>query len=49
MSRPGIEPGPPKSQASTQARVADPLRFNADPDPAFLLIADPDPVLDRGF
>jgi hypothetical protein len=33
--------------------VADPHCFNADPDtdpdPAFFLIADPDPVLDPGF
>ncbi len=27
----------------------DPHRFNADPDPAFFLIADPDPVLNPGF
>jgi len=34
-------------------RVADPHWFNADrdtdPDPAFFIIADPDPVLDTGF
>jgi hypothetical protein len=29
--------------------VADPDWFNADPDPAFFLIADLDPVLDPGF
>ncbi len=38
---------------SPQSRVADPLGFNADldtdPDPAFFLIADPDPVLDTVF
>ncbi len=27
-------------------RVSDPHWFNADPDPAFYLIADPDPDLD---
>jgi hypothetical protein len=26
--------------------VVDPHRFNADPDPAFFLIADPDPDTD---
>jgi hypothetical protein len=41
------------------SRVADPHWFNADPDPAFFLIADPDPafflisdpdpVVDLGF
>jgi hypothetical protein len=28
---------------SVLIRVADPHGFNADPDPAFFLIADPDP------
>jgi hypothetical protein len=27
----------------------DPHWFNADPDPAFFLIADPDPVPNPGF
>ncbi len=30
-------------------RVADPHWFNAYPDPAFFLFADPDPFLDPGF
>jgi hypothetical protein len=30
-----------------RGRVSDPHLFNADPDPAFFLIADPDP--DPGF
>ncbi len=30
-------------------RVADPHWFNADPDPAFFPIADPDPVPNPGF
>jgi hypothetical protein len=30
-------------------RVVDLHRFNADPDPAFFLITDPDPVPDPGF
>ncbi len=28
------------------SRVSDPHGFNADPDPAFFLIADPDPGFD---
>jgi hypothetical protein len=32
-----------------QGSVVDPHRFNADPDPSFFLIADPDPVLNPGF
>ncbi len=28
------------------SRVSDPYSFNADPDPAFFLIEDPDPDLD---
>ncbi len=32
-----------------QPRVSDPDWFNADPDLAVILIADPDPVLDPGF
>ncbi len=38
-----------------KSRVVDPHRFNADPDPAFFLIADPaldtdpDPVSNPGF
>jgi hypothetical protein len=30
-------------------RVVDPHRFNADPDPAFFLISDPDPVPNPGL
>jgi hypothetical protein len=30
-------------------RVVDPHWFNADPDPAFFLFADPDPVPNPGF
>ncbi len=30
-------------------RVSDPHWFNADPDPTFFLIADPDAVPDPGF
>ncbi len=43
----------PNGQRIVLFRVVDPLKFNADPDPAFFLISgpdpDPDPVPKPGF
>ncbi len=45
--------GAGKTKFAGKGRVADPHRFNedpdTDPDPPFFLVADPDPVLDPGF
>jgi hypothetical protein len=34
---------------SAKSRIVDLHGFNADPDPSFFLIADPDSVPDPGF
>jgi hypothetical protein len=41
--------GTEEERKTFQAGFVDPHSYNADPDPAFFLIADPDPVPNPGF